>query len=102
MKKPPAAPNPIPAGNPRCLVQTVAEAFAQEPALEAVKINHARHSISVATLGRPNNAESDEAVPGPIERIQGDPQGPQCWLLAGTSDCNPCAPPLGPDVSRPI
>src|ERR1043166_8467445 len=102
MKKPAAAPNPIPAGNPRCLVQTVAKAFAREPALEAVKINHARHSISVATLGRPNNAEIEQAVTARIERIQRDTQGPQCGLLAGTSDCNTCATPLGPDVSRTI
>jgi len=35
-----------------CIVRSVASAFAAEPKLEAVTINKARQTISVATLGR--------------------------------------------------
>src|ERR1051325_1977330 len=102
MKKPAVDPNPVPSDNRHCLVQTVAEAFAAEPALEAVKINHARRSISVATLGRPNNANIEQAVTSRIERIQHDTAEPRCGLLAGVSDCAHCPTPLPPAVSRSI
>src|SRR5438876_10174587 len=102
MKKPAVAAKPISSDNPYCLVQTVAEAFAEEPALEAVKLNHARRSISVATLGRPNNAEIEHAVTARIERIQQETGGPRCGLLAGASDCTNCSTPLPLDVSRSI
>src|SRR5262245_56500278 len=102
MKRPAAEPKPAQTGDPHCLVQTVAEAFAQEPALEAVKINHARRSISVATLGRPNNAEIEHAVTARIERIQQDTGGPRCGLLSGTSECANCPTPLPPSVGRAI
>ena len=36
-----------------CLVRTVADVMRREPALEAVKIDRAQHSISLATLGQP-------------------------------------------------
>ncbi len=102
MKKPAVAPKPVPSDSAHCLVQTVAEAFAEEPALEAVKINHARRSISVATLGRPNRADIEQAVTSRIERIEQETSGPRCGLLAGVSDCAHCATPLPPSVRRKI
>ena len=39
-----------------CLVRSVAEVFDTEPALEAVKFNRAEHSLSLATLGKPDTA----------------------------------------------
>src|SRR5213592_3289555 len=100
MKKPAVAAKPIPSDNPYCLVQTVAEAFAEEPALEAVKINHRRRSISVATLGRPNRAEIEQAVTARLERIQQETTGPRCGLLEGASDCADCPTPLPLAIRR--
>jgi len=73
-----------------CLVQTVAEAFTEEPALEAVKFNRAQRSISVATIGHANNAEIEKVVTERIGRIEQDGGGGRCKLLEGAPDCSTC------------
>jgi Cd2+/Zn2+-exporting ATPase len=83
-------------------VHSVAEAFAEEPALEAVKFNRAQRSISVATLGTPDSTEIERAVTARIERVQQEDQGGHCALLKGAPDCSTCPTPLPPDLGRSL
>jgi Cd2+/Zn2+-exporting ATPase len=78
----------------------VAEAFAEEPALEAVKIDRARHSISVATLGRPDTKEIERAVASRIEQVQRPDIEPRCRLLDGAPDCSTCPSPAPLEIGR--
>lgn len=76
-----------------CLVQTVAEAFAEEPSLEAVKLDREQRSVSVATLGRPDAAEIERSLTSRIERIQQQDAEHRCGLLDGSNDCSGCTTP---------
>ena len=78
-----------------CLVKSVAEVFAEEPALEAVRIDRAHQAISVATIGRPNPGEIEAAVSSRLRRLQEQPGNPRCVLLDGAPDCSTCAHPEG-------
>ena len=69
-----------------CLTRTVAEAMKVEPALEAVKINRARRSISVATLGRPKRPDLEEFLTAQIRQIERAEAGQRCALLDGAAD----------------
>ena len=77
--------------NDNCLVNTATAAFVAEPALEAIKINRAENSISVATLGRANNAELESFLASRIQQIQQSTAEPHCALLEGQADCSGCA-----------
>jgi len=103
MKKPATNPNTAhssKADNSNCLVQTVAEAFTEEPALEAVKFNRAQQSISVATLGQADNAEIEKTITNRIARMQQDKEGAHCKLLEGAPDCSTCSIITPPDQGR--
>ena len=102
MKTSPAESGESSLGKPHCLVQTVADAFAEEVALEAVKINRAHRSISVATLGRPDSLEIERAVTSRIEQMQQEDPPVRCKLLDGSPDCSTCPTPAPPDVARKI
>ena len=80
-----------------CLVQTVAEVMRREPALEAVKIDRAQRSVSLATLGRPN-PELERVVTQQIRALQSGAQN--CRLLEGKTNCEPCALSLDPLIQR--
>ena len=56
--KPDALRNPYPG---KCLARSVAEALAENPTLEAVTVDQAHHTISVATLGRADVRPDAEA-----------------------------------------
>ncbi|MEY2408800.1 MAG: Zn2+/Cd2+-exporting ATPase [Verrucomicrobiota bacterium] len=86
---------PVAAGM-ECLVRSVADVFEQEPGLEAVKFNRARHSLSLATLGKPDTAAIEKAVTERVDRVQRQPEGgDKCGLLKGDPDCSRCLiPPL--------
>jgi Zn2+/Cd2+-exporting ATPase len=80
-----------------CLVRTVTRAMADEPALEAVKLDRQRHAISVATLGHPRQADAVGKLTEKIRHLE-DPEGERrCALLEGAADCEQCgeAPPGG-------
>jgi Cd2+/Zn2+-exporting ATPase len=79
-----------------CLVQTVAAVMETEPALEAVKINCARQAISVATLGRHNDADLEGHLATEVQRLRADPAGERCCVLGGDNDCATCDYPLPP------
>jgi Cd2+/Zn2+-exporting ATPase len=83
-----------------CLVQSVAEVFAQEPGVEAVKIDRARGAISVATLGRPDAASVEAAVTTRLKQIQEEEGSGGCALLSGAADCSTCTLP-GPTTPPP-
>ncbi|HYT62124.1 MAG TPA: heavy metal translocating P-type ATPase [Haliangiales bacterium] len=79
-----------------CLTQTVAEAMKSEPALEAVKINRAQRSISVATLGRPKTPDLEGYLTAQIRQIEQAEAGQRCALLDGAADCSTCPMPQPP------
>src|ERR1051325_8619649 len=74
-------------GEPKCLVQTVADVMRREPALEAIKIDRAQHSISLATFGEPN-PELERVVTQQIRDLQ--TRSPGCRLLEGDASCETC------------
>lgn len=69
----------------------------REPALEAVKIDRAQGSISLATLGQPNT-DLERVVMEQIRALQS--QTPGCRLLAGDPDCATCIIATDPAVQR--
>src|SRR5256886_14490314 len=79
-----------------CLTRTVAEAMKAEPTLEAVKINRAQRSISVATLGRPKTPDLEGYLTAQIRQIEQDKTGQRCALLDGAADCLTCPAPQPP------
>ena len=85
------------ASNPEfCLTRTVAEAMKSEPALEAVKINRAQRSISVATLGRPKTPDLEGFLTAQIRRMEQAEAGQRCALIDGAADCSTCPVPQAP------
>src|SRR5438552_14534150 len=85
-----------PSDNVWCLTQTVAEAMKAEPALEAVKINRAQRSISVATLGRPKTPDLEGFLTAQIRQIEQAETGQRRALLDGAADCSTCPVPPPP------
>lgn len=78
-------------GRIHCLVRSVTEVFADEPALEAVRFNRAQKSISVATLGRTNTEAIERVLTGKIQALAETTPGPHCALLEGSHDCGECS-----------
>ena len=83
-----------------CLTRTVAEAMKAEPALEAVRINRAQRSISVATLGRPRTADLEAYLTTQIREIEQVAAGQRCALLDGAAVCSTCPVPPGAERGR--
>src|SRR5437773_68317 len=77
----------------KCLARSVVEAFAAEPQLEAVTIDPARKTISVATLGKTKLPQAADRVRQTIEETQLNRNTP-CTLLAGSPSCQTCDQPL--------
>src|SRR5438034_11438788 len=78
----------------KCLARSVVDALAENPALEAVTINRARHTISVATLGRADVPQLTERISATVLRAQQAVPEPACNLLAGAGECLSCVQPL--------
>ena len=78
----------------QCLARSVAQALAEEPTLEAVTIDPARRTISVATIGKADVPQITAKIRSTIERVQAGDSRPGCTLLAGEGDCHTCAQPL--------
>ena len=88
-----------------CLARSVADTFAEEPALEAVTIDAARQKISVATLGRVPQGGMENLtakLTGKIQSIQNRETSRACSLLAGNGDCATCDTPLSEAERRLI
>jgi Cd2+/Zn2+-exporting ATPase len=86
--------------NARCLARSVADSFAQEPALEAVTIDRARKTISIATLGRTDVETLTRRLTEKIRAVQG--ADPPCRLLEGADDCAACQEPLSETERKKI
>ena len=76
-----------------CLARSVADALAEEPALEAVTFDAAREKISVATLGRADVEKLTQRLSQKIQTAQNSGAA-ACSLLSGKSDCADCVSPL--------
>ncbi len=76
-----------------CLVRTVEEVMKDEPALEAVKIDHRAQAISVATLGKPLRPDLDQLLTEKIQQVQEGSAVERCTLLEGAADCSGCMQP---------
>ena len=77
-----------------CLARSVANALAEDPTLEAVTIDRARKTISVATLGRTDAPKIAERISGTFQRAQQTQAQRGCTLLAGLGECMTCLQPL--------
>src|SRR5690349_10245198 len=77
-----------------CLARSVADALAEEPALEAVTIDAAQQKISVATLGRTDVEKLTQKISARIQSAQNSPASQSCALFTGKPDCTVCAAPL--------
>jgi Cd2+/Zn2+-exporting ATPase len=86
----------------QCIARSVANALAQDPSLEAVTINRARRTISVATLGKVDDAKLTEHITNSIEQVQAAPDAHACALLSGSGNCQTCASPLSSQEQRRI
>ncbi len=83
----------------RCLVQTVADVMRREPALEAVKINRALGSISLATFGRPD-PDLERVVTEQIRAFQSTSPGCRLLNVSTGTNCESCALTLDPVLGR--
>src|SRR2546428_5849818 len=83
MSAPPKDPATCDIEAEKCLARSVADALAQNPALEAVTINRARHTISVATLGNTDVPKLTERISATVRRAEETAGKPACALLAG-------------------
>jgi Zn2+/Cd2+-exporting ATPase len=78
----------------KCLARSVAEALVEDPTLEAVTVDRARHTISVATLGQTDVPRLTARISETVQRAQdAGPERP-CNLLAGEITCRTCGQPL--------
>src|ERR1043166_556865 len=60
----------------QCLARSVVDALESEPTLEAVTIDRARHTISVATLGKADLPQLTERIRDTVERTRGKDSTP--------------------------
>src|SRR5947208_6841178 len=79
---------------PRCLARSVADALAENPALEAVTINRARHTISLATIGQADLPKLTARINDTVQRAGETAEQARCTLLDGQEDCHTCIYPL--------
>src|ERR1051325_2344122 len=86
----------------KCVARSVAIAFSQNPALEAVTIDRNRQTISVATLGQANIPEVTERIRNTIRTAQEADEKHPCLLLEGEGDCRVCDIPLSESERRKI
>jgi Cd2+/Zn2+-exporting ATPase len=76
--------------------------MAEEPALEAVKVNRAEHTLSVATLGKPRHEDIQAFLGEQIEQSRAKPGGHTCALLESADACDACSLQSAPRLSDRI
>src|SRR5262249_15508904 len=86
----------------KCLARSVVEALGAEPTLEAVTINRARQTISVATLGKTDEPRITVTVTGRIQKAYDAGREARCLLLQGEGSCEVCDAPLSEQERRNI
>ena len=90
----PETKNPAHPEGGQCLARSVLGALTEEPTLEAVTIDRARKTISVATLGRADVPKLTERISATVQRSQQPDAKHRCTLLASAGDCLDCVRPL--------
>jgi Cd2+/Zn2+-exporting ATPase len=86
----------------KCLARSVAEALAEDPTLEAVTVDQARHTISVATLGKSDVPKLTERIRATVRHAQEAADLEPCTLLEGETTCQTCGQPLSEFERRKI
>jgi Cd2+/Zn2+-exporting ATPase len=86
----------------RCLARSVAQALAEDPTLEAVTVDQARHTISVATLGKTDVPKLTERISATIQQAEESEASQPCTLLAGETTCQTCGQPLSEFERRKV
>ncbi|HWV99685.1 MAG TPA: cation-translocating P-type ATPase [Candidatus Acidoferrum sp.] len=77
-----------------CLTRSVVRALADDPTLEAVTIDRARKTISVATMGRTDAPRLADQISRTFEEAQATKAKRRCTLLAGHGECDDCVQPV--------
>lgn len=75
-------------GQARCLIRAVKGVMDQEPALEAVSVDRRHEAVSIATLGRVDEAALKAKVQAHIR--DWDVSTGECGLLNGSGGCEAC------------
>ena len=86
----------------RCLARSVVDALSVEPALEAVTIDRARQTISLATLGKADEPRFTETITDRIRKVYDAGVEEHCLLLQGEGECENCRAPLSDQERRRI
>ena len=86
----------------KCLARSVADALAEDPTLEAVTVDQAHHTISVATLGKTDVPKLTERISATVQHAQEAADLEPCTLLAGETTCQTCGQPLSDFERRKI
>ncbi len=82
-------------GASKCLTRAVAAVLVEEPTLEAVTIDPNLKKISVATLGRTDEARLRERINTKLQEAEWADSTHACQLLVSGGTCANCATPLG-------
>ena len=85
-----------------CLVEGAAQILKAEPHVEAITVRPGDQSVSIATLGKPEDPALNERVKGMLERLRLSDDGHPCGLLTGEGDCSQCDRPPHPVVRSQI
>ncbi len=78
----------------KCLTRAVAAVLVEEPTLEAVTIDPTQKKISVATLGRTDEARLRERINATLREVERADSTHACQLLVSGGNCANCATPL--------
>ena len=77
-----------------CLTRAVTAVLVEEPTLEAVTIDPSQKKISVATLGRTDEARLRERISATLQEAERADSAHACQLLVSGGTCANCATPL--------
>jgi Cd2+/Zn2+-exporting ATPase len=86
----------------KCLARSVAQALTEDPTLEAVTVDQAHHTISVATLGKTDVPKLTERISETVQQAEESDALQSCTLLAGETTCQTCGQPLSEFERRKI
>lgn len=77
-------------------MRSVSVAFAADPNLEAITLNKAEQTISVATMAKAPDVQLADRIRSTIREAQDRETGLPCQLWEGNPNCQVCAAPLSP------
>jgi len=86
----------------KCLARSLATELVREPTLEAVTVSRARQTISLATLGKTDEARLTERITTTVRDVEESEAAERCCLLTGAGDCLACDEPLTAEEQKKI